>query len=110
MIFSESTPEIIANCSEELRQRVTSVERACLGVVAGWAERATREGLITRIDPWEAAGIVIGAATGIILLSMGGVQTVFSKEALESLVEKTVRILWDGLRVKDRAAGAAPHN
>ena len=73
-------------------------------------ERATREGSIARIDPWEAAGIVIGAATGIILLSMGGVQTVFSKEALESLVEKAVRILWDGLRVKERAAGTAPHN
>jgi AcrR family transcriptional regulator len=109
MIFGESTPEIIANCSAELRQRVTSVERACLGVVAGWAERATREGLITRMGPWEAAGIVIGAATGIIMLSMGGVQTVFSKEARESLVEKAVRILWDGLRVKDRAAGTAPH-
>jgi AcrR family transcriptional regulator len=106
MIFSESTPEIIANCSEELRGRVTSVERACLGVVASWAERAAREGLIRPIDPWEAAGIMIGAATGIILLSMGGVQTVFSKEALESLVEQAVRILWEGLSGPAKAAAS----
>ncbi len=106
MIFSESTPEIIANCSEELRTRVAHLERACVGVVVAWTERAMREGFITRIDPWEAAGIMLGAATGTILLSMGGRQTVFSKETLESLVKKGVRILWKGLRVPDKSARA----
>jgi len=106
MIFSESTPEIVANCPAELRDRVAYLERACLGVLVDWTERAIRERLITQIDPWEAAGILFGAATGIILLSLGGVQTVFSKEGLESLVEKAVRILWEGLRVADRPAGA----
>ena len=105
MIFSESTPEIIANCPAELRDSVTYLERACLGVLVDWTERAIREGFITQIDPWEAAGILFGATTGIILLSLGGVQTVFSKEALESLVEKAVRILREGLRVADRPAG-----
>ena len=108
MMFGESTPEMIANCPEELRRRVTSLERACLGVVAAWAERAIREGSIRRVDPWEVSGIVIGAATGIILLSMGGVQTVFSKQALDSLVEKAVQILWEGLRVEDRATETDP--
>jgi hypothetical protein len=76
--------------------------------VAAWAERAIREGYIKRVDPWEVAGIAIGAATGIILLSMGGVQTVFPKQALDSLVEKAVRILLDGLRAEDRAAATDP--
>jgi AcrR family transcriptional regulator len=106
MIFSESTPEIIANCSEELRVLVADLERACLGVVVAWAERAMREGLIARLDPWEVAGIVVGSATGIILLSMGGRQTVFTRETLESLVHEAVRTLWKGLRVSDEFAGA----
>lgn len=105
MIFSESTPEIVANCPAELQNRVTYLERACLGVLVAWTERAIREGFVPRIDPWETAGILMGAATGIILLSMGGVQTVYSKETLESLVGKAVRILREGLRVADVAAG-----
>ena len=100
MIFSESTPEIIANCSEELRGR------ACLGVVVAWAERAMREGLIARLDPWAIAGILIGSATGIVLLTMGGRQTVFTRETLESLVHEAVQTLWKGLRVSDGFAGA----
>jgi len=110
MIFSESSPDIVANCSEELRARVACLERACLGVVVSWAERAMREGLITRIDPWEAAGILVGTATGIILLSLGGRQTVFSKETLESLVNKALWTLWKGLRVRDESAGEDPHS
>ncbi len=104
MIFSEATPEMIENCSEQLRARVASIEQACLGVVVAWTERAIREGVIPRwIDPWEAAGIFVGSATGIILLSMGGIQTVFSKEALESLVNKATWTLWMGLRaIKDQ--------
>jgi AcrR family transcriptional regulator len=103
MIFSEATPAIIANCSEELRVQVEHLERACLGVVVVCAERAMREGSITEIDPWEAAGMLIGTATGIILLSTGGLQTVFSREALESLVERAVWSLWRGLRAQDES-------
>jgi len=98
MIFSEATPDIISNCSPELRQRVAALERACLGVLVAWAERATEEGLIPEADPWETAGIIVGTATGIILLSMGGSQTVFSRETLESLVKKAIHTLWGGLR------------
>ncbi len=106
MIFSEATPEMIANCSEELRGRVAALERECLGVVVAWAERAMREGLIARVDPWAIAGIVVGSATGIVLLSMGGLQTVFTRETLESLVDRAVQTLWKGLRVSDGSAGA----
>ena len=106
MIFSEASPEIIANCSEELRGRVVDLERGCLGVLVAWAERAMREGLIARFDPWAIAGILVGSATGIVLLSMGGLQTVFTRETLESLVHKAVQTLWKGLRVSDGFAGA----
>jgi len=105
MIFSEATPEIIANCTEELRVRVADLERACLDVLVSWAERAMREGRIPRSDPWDVAGIVVGTATGIILLSMGGSQTVFSKKTRESLVHKAIWTLWRGLSLPDADAG-----
>jgi len=101
MIFSESTPEIIANCSNELRTRVGELERACLGVLVEWAETAMEKGIIPEVDPWEIAGIVVGSATGIVLLSMGGSQTVFSQKTLESLVKKAIWTLWQGLRIQD---------
>jgi len=99
MIFSEATPEIISNCSEELRTRLDAVERACLGVIVDWAERAMREGIIPKIDPWEAAVAFFGTATGIIQL-FRGIQVIFSREALESIVRKTTWTLWRGLTTK----------
>jgi AcrR family transcriptional regulator len=96
MIFSEATPEIISNCSGELRTRLETVERACLGVVVDWAERAMREGIIPKIDPWEVAVAFFGTATGIIQLFQG-IQVIFSREALESIVRKTTWTLWRGL-------------
>ncbi len=96
MIFSEATPEIISNCSEELRTRLDAVERACLGVIVDWAERAMREGIIPKIDPWEAAVAFFGTASGIIQL-FRGIQVIFSREALESIVRKTTWTLWRGL-------------
>lgn len=98
MIFSEASPEIIANCSSVLRERVGQLERDCLGVVVAWVERAVREGLVGDVDPWEVAGILVGAATGIALLSMGGSQTVYSQRTREELVRSAVQIFWRGLR------------
>jgi AcrR family transcriptional regulator len=96
MIFSEATPEIIANCSEALRASLERVERACLGVLVEFAERAMREGLIREVDPWEVAAAFLGSATGIIQL-FRGIQVIFSREALESLARKTAWTLWRGL-------------
>lgn len=98
MIFSEASPAIIANCSPAVRERVGELERACLGVIVAWTERAMKEGQIQPVDPWETAGILVGTATGIVLLSMGGSQTVFSRDTLETLVKKAVRTFWQGLR------------
>ena len=76
--------------------RLDGVERACLGVLVDWAERAMREGIIPKIDPWEAAVAFFGTATGIIQL-FRGIQVIFSREALESIVRKTTWTLWRGL-------------
>ncbi len=98
MIFAEATPEIIANCSPEVRERVAELERACLGSVVVWAQRAIDDKRIPPMDPWRVAGMAVGSATGIILLSMGGSQTVFTQETLDSLVRQTVWMVWEGLK------------
>ncbi|MDY0002544.1 MAG: TetR/AcrR family transcriptional regulator [Polyangia bacterium] len=107
MIFSEATAEIIGNCTAALRDRVARLERDCLCVVVAWVERAVGEGLIPKVDPWETAGILVGAATGIILLSMGGSQTVYSQRTREVLVRQAVRTFWRGLRCEE-PSGASP--
>lgn len=101
MIFSEATPEIIAHCTPGLRERVAELERACLDVLVSWADRAMQEGRIPRADPWDVAGILVGTATGIILLSTGGSQTVFSKKTREALVHRAVWTLWRGPSVPE---------
>jgi AcrR family transcriptional regulator len=98
MIFSEATPEIVANCGKELQQGVATLERSLMSVIVRLAERAMREGDIAPGDPWETAGIFVGTAAGIVLLSMGGSQTVFSQESLEKLVKKAIRTFWRGLK------------
>jgi len=100
MIFSEATPEIVANCSADLRAQVAALERACLQVLVRSVERAVAEGLIGPVDPWDVAGILVGTATGIILLSMGGSQTVYSRKTREELVRQAVHAYWLGLRAQ----------
>ncbi len=98
MIFSEATPEIIANCSEEVQASVAALERSLMAVVVELAERAVREGSIAPVDPWETAGIFVGSAAGITLLSMGGSQTIFSQRSLEALVKQAIWTFWRGLQ------------
>lgn len=98
MIFGEATAENMANCSAGLRDRIADLERACLATLEDLAERAVAEKAIRPMDPREAAGIFVGTATGIILLSMGGSQTVFSKETLESLVTQAIMLIWKGMQ------------
>lgn len=105
MIFSEATPESIANCSDELRMEIANLEKACLGTVVRWAEKAIREKQIPPVDPWEVAGMTVGSATGIILLSMGGSQTVFTQKDLESLVKQTIWMIWTGLHMTKTRTG-----
>jgi hypothetical protein len=62
------------------------------------AEKALREGIVVGIEPWEIAAAFWGTVTGIVLLSMGGSQTVFSRSTREELVEKAVWILYKGMQ------------
>lgn len=111
IIFQEATSQMMDNVSDELRQTVARQERACLGVVATIVERGIREGVIPPVDPWETALIFWGTVTGIILLSLGGSQTVFGRETREKLIAKAVLVLREGvkaLRPSDQTAAEEP--
>ncbi|MBU2489215.1 MAG: TetR/AcrR family transcriptional regulator [Proteobacteria bacterium] len=97
MFCIEATPRVIANCSEAVRRHVGELERAGFRIVVAQVEKAVSEGIIPPIDPWEAAGIFIGSVTGIVLLSLGGSQTVFSQETLETMGKKAGWLLWRGM-------------
>ncbi|MBU0995729.1 MAG: TetR/AcrR family transcriptional regulator [Proteobacteria bacterium] len=100
LIFNEATPEIVSNSPIKMQQRVSELERRCMGEAVKVATRAVQEKIVIPIDPWEAAGIFLGSVTGIILLSMGGSQTVFSDQALGAIGEKALKILWRGILAK----------
>lgn len=98
MIFQEATAEMIAHISDALRRRIEEHEYACLSIVAAVVDRAMATGLTPPLDRWETAVIFWGMVTGIILLSMGGSQTVFGRRTREGLVRKAVWILFEGLK------------
>jgi AcrR family transcriptional regulator len=98
VFFSETTPDIIANCPEKLKRRVAGLERSVLAVVAVQIDRAKAAGIVPEIDSWEAAGIFIGAVIGIIMLTMAGSQTVFTKERLGIMAGMAARLIWQGLQ------------
>jgi AcrR family transcriptional regulator len=100
IIFKEASSDMIGNIPEDLRQRLEEHERACLGVVVTVAEKAIKQKMISGLDPWEVAASFWGAVTGIILLSMGGSQTVFTQRTREDLVTKAAWLLYAGMRAK----------
>jgi len=100
IIFNEAKPEIIQNASIRIQQKVSELERACLNEVVKVAERAIHEKIVSNIDPWETAGIFIGSITGIILLSMGGSQTVFTQDRLNDLGKRAIQLLWLGIQTQ----------
>jgi len=97
IIFQEPTPQMMANISEKLRRRVEEHEQACLGVVVRVTQKALAQGLISEADPMEIAGIFWGAVTGIVQLSMGGSQSVFTRRTREQLSQKAVWLLFEGM-------------
>jgi len=98
IIFQEATARMIDNISTELRERVVDHEQACLGVVVKMVESAIAQGMVPPIDPWETAVIFWGMATGIILLSVGGSQTVATRKIREELMMKAAWLLYEGLK------------
>ncbi|SHL25077.1 transcriptional regulator, TetR family [Desulfatibacillum alkenivorans DSM 16219] len=97
MFTVEATPDLVANCSEEVRSRVTQLEQAGYGIVVAQIEKGLQGKTYPDFDPMEAAGIFLGAVTGVILLSLGGSQTIFSRETLESMAKRAGRLLLRGL-------------
>jgi TetR/AcrR family transcriptional regulator len=104
IIFQEATAEMIAKIPVDFRRRLEEHERACLGVVVAVAEKALSEGIVSGIQPWEIAAAFWGTVTGIVLLSMGGSQTVFTRSSREELVEKAVWILYAGMKTTGEKA------
>lgn len=117
IIFQEATAQMIGNVSPDIRAQVAEHERACLSVVVQVVEKFMATGVIPQMDPWETAVIFWGTATGILLLSLGGSQTVYTRKSREELIEKATWILFQGfvnppdelLRLNgNKAAGAHP--
>ncbi len=104
-IFHDSTQAMIANASESVRERIAQQERACLRVPARVVEKAVAEGVVGPVDPQEAAIVFWGTVTGIILLSLGGSQTVLP-DTRPDVIRRAVRVLYYGF--KNLPGSAAP--
>lgn len=99
MAFSEATPEVVANTPLALQQKLAGLSRACMEEAVKVARRAIEAGIVIPIDPWEAAGVFLGAATGNIMLAKGAGQTLFAADILKTISAKSVKIILRGIRV-----------
>lgn len=98
MLTSEVTPEIIANCSDAVKKQALDIEVSGIKMMADAVEEAMRQKIILPGDAWEVAEIFIGSVVGIIVLSMGGSQAMFSYENMKAKVRKMGHIAFRGLR------------
>ena len=98
MIFQEATARMVASASDEVRERLKSHEHACIGMMAKVIENAQQQGFVGGIDPWQAGVIAWAATAGILQLSTGVSQTVFTKVSRDELIRRGVRTLYNGLR------------
>jgi AcrR family transcriptional regulator len=108
IIFREATAEMMRNVSAKLRAQVARQERECLGFVERIVARGIETGAIPEVDPLETAVIFWGTVTGIILLSLGGSQTVFARKNREELITKAVLMLRAGVGSLQGAAVEGP--
>ena len=102
MIFQEASESMIHCIPEELRRDLERQERTCIGVVASVVEKAVAHGMAEDLDPWEIAVIFWGTAAGILQLSMGVTQTVFTDRTRKELIEKGIWTLFLGLQFETR--------
>jgi AcrR family transcriptional regulator len=98
MLTSEVTPEIIATCSEAVKNHALEIEESGIRMLADAIEEAMRQKIILPGDPWEIAEIFIGSVVGIIVLSTGGSQAMLSYENMKTKVRKMGHIVFRGLR------------
>lgn len=97
LVFQEANKEMLANVSEPVREQLGAHERACLAVPARVVARGVAMGIVPPIDPQEAAVVFWGSVTGIILLSLGGSQTVLPDNRID-IIRRAVWVLYYGYR------------
>ena len=97
MVFQEASKEMLARVSEPVREELAARERACLAVPARVVEAGIAKGVVPPVDPLEAAIVFWGSVTGIILLSLGGSQTVLPDNRIE-IIRRAVWALYLGYR------------
>lgn len=102
MLTADVTPEIIANCSPEVRNQAMEIESAGIRLLAEAVERAMQGGLVPAGDAWEVAEIFIGSVVGIIMLSMGGSQAMLSCDKMKLKVRMLGEIACRGLIRSDK--------
>ncbi|MFO8048425.1 MAG: TetR/AcrR family transcriptional regulator [Desulfosudaceae bacterium] len=100
MTFSEATPEVVASTPVELQQKLVELTRACLEEAVKVARRAIEAGIVIPMDPREAAGVFLSAATGNIMLAQGAGQTLFTGDMLENISRKSIKIILRGILVR----------
>lgn len=97
LLASDVSAEVIANSTDRVKQRAAGIERAGVKLLSDQIERAIREKKIKKVDSWETSEIIIGSAVGIIVLSLGGSQTILSQEKLKNKVERMGQVFYQGL-------------
>ncbi len=95
--FHDASKEMMDNASEQVRAQVAAQERACLAVPARVVELGIAEGIVPAVDPMEAAIVFWGSVTGILLLSLGGSQTVLPDNRLD-IIRRAVWVLYHGFK------------
>jgi AcrR family transcriptional regulator len=96
-IFHDASQDMIANASAPVRERIGQQERACLRVPARVVEKGIADGIVPAVDPLEAAIVFWGTVTGIILLSLGGSQTILPDNRLD-IIRQAVWVLYHGFK------------
>lgn len=96
MFCLEATPDVVGRSSPQMQEYVGELEKAGFRMVVEQIQKAISLGIMPPTDPWQAAGILLGAVTGVILLSLAGSQTVFSTETLDSMGKTAGLLVWKG--------------
>ncbi|HNW30828.1 MAG TPA: TetR/AcrR family transcriptional regulator [Spirochaetota bacterium] len=98
LLASDVSAEVIANSTARVKKRAAEIERAGVRLLSEQIDRAIREKKIKNVDPWETSEIIIGSAVGIIVLSLGGSQTILSQEKLKIKVSRMWQVFYQGLK------------
>ncbi len=97
LLAFDVTPKVIENSSEAQRDRARGIEYRGVKLIADQIDNAIKQRLIPPTDSWEAAEVIIGAIVGVLVLAMGGSQTILNHERLKAKVLKAGTLLYRGL-------------